>query len=100
MAGNPAFDSERHIRSFMTWLLLFHYYYYYNSSSDSYTENVIDNKAHQEKRYVKFTSDSFELYYVPFSMIELQTALHEAHDSAASSDSIHYQMLKCCPEIA
>ena len=33
-------------------------------------------------------------------MTELQTALRKAHDSAAGSDNMHYQMLKHLPEPA
>ena len=37
---------------------------------------------------------------MPFSLNELQTALHKAHDSAAGPDNVHYQMLKHLPKIA
>ena len=72
----------------------------HNSSSDHYTEKFQRYKAHQEKRAIKFTSNNQESYNVPFSMTELQTALHKAHDPAAGPDNIHYQMLKHLPETA
>ena len=72
----------------------------HNSSSDHYTDKFQRYKAHQDKRAIKFTSDDQESYNLPFSMTELQTALHKSHDSSAGPDSIHYQMLKLLPDSA
>ena len=72
----------------------------HNSSSDHYTEKFQRFEAHQEKRTIKFTSNNQKSYNAPFSMTELQTALHKAHDSAASPDNIHYQVLKHSPGAA
>ena len=68
----------------------------HNSSSDHYTDKFQRCKAHQEKRAINFTSDNQESYNLPFSMTELQTALHKSHDSAAGPANIHYQMLSAC----
>ena len=72
----------------------------HNSSSDHYTERFRRFKAHQEKRNVTFASNNLEEYNLPFSLSELQKAIHKAHDSAAGPDSIHYQMLKHLPTTA
>ena len=72
----------------------------HNSSADYYTKKFQRYKAHHEKCTIKFTLDNLESYIVPFSMAELRTALHIAHDSAAGPDNIHYQMLMHLPEKA
>jgi potassium voltage-gated channel Eag-related subfamily H protein 8 len=72
----------------------------FNSSSDHYTDTFQRYKAQQERLTIKFTSDNLESYNVPFSLTELQIALHKAHDSAAGPDNVHYQMLKHLPKIA
>ena len=72
----------------------------HNSSSDHYTKRFRRFKAHQEKRNVTFASNNLEEYNLPFSLSELQKAIHKAHDSAAGPDSIHYQMLKHLPTTA
>ena len=35
---------------------------------------------------------------MPFSLEELQDALHRAHDTIAGADEIHYQLLKHLPD--
>ena len=72
----------------------------HNSSSDHYTERFRRFKAHQEKRNVTFASNNLEEYNLPFSLSELQKAIHKAHDSATGPDNIHYQMLKHLPATA
>jgi len=72
----------------------------HNSSSNHYTDRFRRYKAHQEQRPIDFTSDNREPYNLPFSLSELQTAIHKAHDSAAGPDNVHYQMLKHLPESA
>ena len=72
----------------------------HNSSSGHYSERFRRFKAHQERRPVDFYSDNSETYNLPFTLTELKTAIHKAHDSAAGPDNVHYQMLKHLPEPA
>ena len=72
----------------------------HNSSSDHYSDEFRRIKSREEKYPLKFDSDNTETYNEPFSMAELQAALHKAHDTAVGPDSIHYQMLKHLPESA
>jgi uncharacterized protein YciW len=72
----------------------------HNSSSDHYTERFQRFKSRQEKQKIKFPSDNLESYNLPFSMDELRTAIHKAHNSATGPDNIHYEMLKNLPELA
>jgi len=71
-----------------------------NSSSDHYSDEFRRFKSRKEKYPLKFDSDNTETYNEPFSMAELQAALHKAHDTAVGPDNIHYQMLKHLPESA
>ena len=50
-----------------------------------------------EKQNLNFSSDNVEVYYRPFSIAELQDALHRDHDTSAGPDEIHYQLLKHLP---
>jgi potassium voltage-gated channel Eag-related subfamily H protein 8 len=72
----------------------------HNSSSEHYTDRFRRFKAHQEQRTINFTSNNNESYNQPFTLLELQTALKRAHDSAAGPDDVHYQMLKHLPDTA
>ena len=47
---------------------------------------------------INFSSCNAEVYNRPFSMEELQDALHRAHDTSAGPDEIHYQLLKHLPK--
>ena len=51
-----------------------------------------------ERQNVNFSSKNVELYNKPFSMQELQDALHTAYNTSAGSDEIHYQLLKHLPK--
>jgi hypothetical protein len=71
----------------------------YNSTPEHYTAKFQKVKSIQEKRPVKFHSDNSESYNQAFSLIELQDAIRQAHDTAVGPDQIHYQMLKHLPEV-
>jgi len=70
----------------------------HNSSTHHCTDRFQRFKARQEQNQLKFESDNSEDYNAPFSLAELQEALHRANDSAAGPDNIHYQMLKHLPD--
>ena len=70
----------------------------YNSSPQHLTEKFQKYKTQKEKQCLDLHSDNSEPYNQPFSMQELQDALHQSHDTAVGPDNIHYQMLKRLPE--
>ena len=72
----------------------------FNSSQEQYSQKFQKFKYHQEKHPVKFQSDESESYNQLFSLIELQDAIGQAHDTAVGPDEIHYQMLKHLPEVS
>ena len=72
----------------------------FNSSQEHYSRQFQKVKNLQEKRPLKFHSDNSESYNLLFSLLELQDALHQAHDTAVGPDEIHYQMLKHLPEVS
>ena len=70
----------------------------HNSSSAFSTDAFTCVRKKAEKQTITFSSDNAEVYNKPFSMEELQDALHRAHDTSAGPDEIHYQLLKHLPD--
>ena len=63
-------------------------------SADAFTSL----RCKAEKQNINFSSEIAEVYNRPFSLEELQDALHRAHDTSAGPDEIHYQLLKHLPD--
>ena len=65
------------------------------NSSSAFSTDAFTSVCHKgEKQNLNFSSENVEVYNRPFSMEELQDALHRAHDTSAGPDEIHYQILK------
>ena len=69
----------------------------HNSSSAFSTDDIASVRKKAKKQTITFSSDNAEVYNRPFSMEELQDALHRAHVISAGPDEIHYQLLKHLP---
>ena len=67
------------------------------SSSAFSTDAVAFVHKKAEKQSINVISGNAEVYNRPFSMEELQDALHRAHDTSTGPDEIHYQLLKHLP---
>ena len=67
-----------------------------NSYSAFSTDAFASVRKKAEKQNLNFSSDNGEVYR-PFSIEELQDALHRAHDTSAGEDKMHYQLLKLLP---
>ena len=70
----------------------------HNSSYAFSTDAFASVCKKAEKQTIKFSSDNAEVYNMPFSLEELQVALHRAHDTSARPDEIHYYLLKHLPD--
>ena len=64
----------------------------HNSSSGFSTDVFASVHCKAEKQNIKFSSENAEVYNRPFSLEELQAALHKARDTSAGPDEIHYQL--------
>ena len=70
----------------------------HNSSSALSTDAFTSVCYKAEKQNINFSFENVEVYNRPFSLEELQDALHRAHDTSAGPDEIHYQLLKHLPD--
>jgi hypothetical protein len=70
----------------------------FNSSHEHYSKSFKKSRVQLEKRPFNFDSDYSEYYHELFSLLELQDALHQCHDTAVGPDEIHHQMLKHLPD--
>ena len=67
----------------------------HNSPSAFSTDDFASIRKKAEKQSIKFSSDNAEVYNRPFSMEELQDALHRAHDTSAGPDEILSYLIIC-----
>ena len=58
----------------------------HNYSSAFSSDDFTSVRKRAEKQIIKFSSDNAEVYNRPFSMEELNDALHRAHDTSAGPD--------------
>ena len=61
----------------------------HNSSSAFSTDAFTSVRCKAENQNINFSSQNAEIYNRPFSLEELQDALHRAHDTSAGPDEIH-----------
>ncbi|XP_023216832.1 uncharacterized protein LOC111619354 [Centruroides sculpturatus] len=66
----------------------------YSSSNIMYSRNFQVYKLQSEKQYLNFHSSCNEEYNVPFTSIELHTAISRSGNIAVCPDKIHYSMIK------
>ena len=70
---------------------------FHNYSSAFSTGAFASVRKKADKQNLNFSFDNAEVYKRPFSIEELQDALHRAHDTSAGPDEVHYQLLKHLP---
>jgi len=68
------------------------------STDQSYSPQFLAIKTQREQHPLNFCSHNTEYYNLPFSKLELISALAATRDSSPGPDNIHYQMIKHLPE--
>ena len=64
------------------------------SSSEHYTQSFQRHKLQAERKAVPTSGGLQEPYNCPFTLYELQMALHLSKQTAPGPDGIHYKMLQ------
>ena len=75
-------------------------YFSHISSGSHLSPQFATIKAARERNPIKFTLSSTESYNIPFTIIELQTALHSCRNTCEGPDGLHYQMIRHLPPIS
>ena len=70
------------------------------SSYSDCSQKFLTIKHKSESENIDFSSNENEEYNLPFSLLELTSALSSSKNTSPGNDQIHYQMLKHLPDTA